>query len=73
MASEPEDLNPDQLDALKEMPEWARRYAQNRTLPVVVGLVAFLLGFGVFAGLSYLVVFAYLGGWAGSRPPRPSR
>ena len=47
---------------LRQIPMWARRYAQNRTLPVAVNLVLFLAGFAVFGGLSYLIGWAYKSG-----------
>jgi hypothetical protein len=49
-------------DQAREIPKWARRYAQNRTLPVAVFLVAFALGAGIFGGLSYLIAWAYVHG-----------
>jgi len=47
-------------DRVREIPKWARRYAQNRTLPVVVGIVIFVLGSCVFGGLSLLTAWAYV-------------
>jgi len=49
-------------DEVREIPKWARRYAQNRTLPVLVGLVISIAGFAMFAGLSLLTAWAYLFG-----------
>ena len=49
-------------DEVREIPKWARRYAQNRTLPVLVFLVICVAGWAVFAGLSLLTGFAYLFG-----------
>jgi hypothetical protein len=46
----------------REIPKWARRYAQSRTLPVVVLLAVFAIGSGVFGGLSYLTVWAHVHG-----------
>ena len=45
-------------DGIREIPKWARRYAQNRALPMLVFQAIFVLGACAFGGL------AYLGGWA---------
>ena len=45
---------PDAPDGVREMPKWVRRYAHNRTLPVLVNLTLFLLGFAVIGGSSTL-------------------
>jgi hypothetical protein len=51
---------PQDADAeLRELPKWARRYAQNRTLPVLVFLLIFAAGYVAFGGLSYLTAWAY--------------
>jgi hypothetical protein len=47
---------------LREIPKWARRYAQNRTLPVLASLLVFAAGYAVFGGLSYLTAWAYKAG-----------
>jgi hypothetical protein len=47
-------------DDLREIPKWARRYAQNRALPVVVFLVIFAVVSCVFGGLFWLTVWAYV-------------
>jgi hypothetical protein len=47
-------------DDLREIPKWARRYAQNRTLPVVAFLVIFAVGSCVFGGLTLLTAWAYV-------------
>jgi len=47
-------------DDLREIPKWARRYAQNRALPVVVFLVIFAVESCVFGGLFLLTVWAYV-------------
>jgi len=47
---------------IREIPAWARRYAQNRTLPVVVNMAIFLAGFVGISGLSYLTGWAYVSG-----------
>jgi len=49
-----------QYDQVRDIPKWARRYAQNRTLPVVVLLGIFVFGCCMFAGLSYLTAWAYM-------------
>ena len=60
-------MNPDSENAqseadadLRDIPKWARRYAQNRTLPVVAGIVMCAAASCVFAGLSLLTVWAYV-------------
>lgn len=50
---------------LREIPKWARRYAQNRTLPMLVFFGIFVVGFAAFGGLSYLTAWAYV---TGQRP-----
>jgi len=57
-----EERRAEQDQQLQEIPKWARRYAQNRTLPVLVGLAIFVGGFLVFGGLSCLVAWAYVHG-----------
>ena len=47
-------------DDLREIPKWARRYAQNRALPVVVFLVIDTVGSCVLGGLFLLTVWAYV-------------
>ncbi|UCC69028.1 MAG: hypothetical protein JSV79_03655 [Armatimonadota bacterium] len=47
-------------DGVREIPTWARRYAQNLTLPVVVSLVIFAVASCMFGGLSYLTAWAYV-------------
>ncbi|MDH4179798.1 MAG: hypothetical protein OEV33_04755 [Armatimonadota bacterium] len=47
-------------DDLREIPKWARRYAQNRTLAVVAFLVIFAVVSCAFGGLFYLTVWAYV-------------
>jgi hypothetical protein len=47
-------------DRVREIPKWARRYAQNRTLPVVAFLVIFAAGSCAFGGLSLLTAWAYV-------------
>jgi hypothetical protein len=57
-----EEHRPEQNPRLQEIPDWARRYAQNRTLPVLAGLAIFVGGFLVFGSLSYVVAWAYVRG-----------
>lgn len=45
---------------LREIPKWARRYAQNRTLPMLVLFGIFVVGSVAFGGLSYLTAWAYV-------------
>jgi hypothetical protein len=47
---------------LREIPTWAKRYAQNRTLPVLMMLLIFAAGYAAFGGLSYLTAWAYRDG-----------
>jgi hypothetical protein len=54
METETKEDAPDTLDKLREMPEWVRRYAHNRTLPVLVNLGLFLIGCAAIAGSSTL-------------------
>lgn len=42
------------VERAREIPKWTRRYAENRTLPVAVSLVIFVLGSTAMGGLSYL-------------------
>ena len=41
--------NQQNTENLKEIPKWARKYAQNRTLPNLIGLVIFIC---LFAGIA---------------------
>lgn len=43
---------------LRQLPLWTRRYARNRTLGVIVSLLAFAMGFGAIGALSWLVAQA---------------
>jgi hypothetical protein len=45
---------PDTPDRVREMPKWVSRYANNRTLPALVNLGLFLLGFAAITGSSTL-------------------
>jgi hypothetical protein len=54
--------NSERDDDVREIPKWAQRYAQNRTLPLVVSLGIFVFGSCMFGGLSYLIVWAYVHG-----------
>ena len=49
-------------DRVREIPQWARRYAQNRTLPVVAMLVIGAAAFCLFGGLGLLTGWAYVEG-----------
>lgn len=46
-------------DDLRDIPKWAGRYAQNRTLRIVVALGIVLAGAGVFLGLGYLSAWTF--------------
>lgn len=54
METEIKDDAPDAPDRVREMPKWVRRYAHNRTLPVLANLGLFLLGWAAIAGSSTL-------------------
>jgi hypothetical protein len=62
MGEKREEPQADEGDDLREIPTWARRYAENRTLPVLVSLGIFAAAFGAFAGLSWLTVWAHVTG-----------
>jgi hypothetical protein len=62
MGAGAEGRRPEQDRRLKEIPQWARRYAQNRTLPVLVNLAICAGGFLVLGGLSCLVAWAHVHG-----------
>ena len=47
-------------DRVREIPKWARRYAQNRTLPVVAMIVINTGACCVFLGLGLLTGWAYV-------------
>ena len=47
-------------DRLQQIPVWARRYAQNRTLGMVVQLGIFLVGFGVRLGFWFFTALCAL-------------
>jgi uncharacterized membrane protein (DUF485 family) len=49
-------------EKLREIPKWARKYAQNRTIPFLVSMVIFLLLFIAISVPSYLGGKAYLSG-----------
>jgi hypothetical protein len=59
MANDQEGPSEESLREAREIPKWAQRYAQNRTLTVIVLLAIFYVGFAVFGGLSYLTGWAY--------------
>jgi len=62
MGEEERDSPADREAGVREIPKWARRYAQNRTLAVVVAHLIFLTGGLAFAGLGYLTVRAVMHG-----------
>ncbi len=53
---------PEDMEKLKEIPKWTRKYAQNRTIPVLIGMVIFLCLFGGIGGSSYFGGHAYQAG-----------
>ncbi len=50
------------IEKLKEIPKWTRKYAQNRTIPVLVAMLIGMCLFGGIAGSSYFGGIAYLAG-----------
>jgi hypothetical protein len=48
--------------SVQEIPKWVRRYAQNRTAPVLIWMVCFILLSVGIGGSSYLGGMAYRGG-----------
>jgi hypothetical protein len=58
MRADTEGREPDLNQRMQELPIWTRRYAQNRTLPVLASIAIFVGGSLVFAGLGHLI------GWA---------
>jgi hypothetical protein len=50
----------DETRTTQEIPLWTRRYAANRTLPVAVSLVAYLVGCLAMVGLSYLAAYLWV-------------
>ncbi|MBN2456228.1 MAG: hypothetical protein JXB29_06815 [Sedimentisphaerales bacterium] len=53
---------PQETDKLKEISKWARRYAENRTLPFLLGMLTFLFLFLGTGGLFYVAGKAYRSG-----------
>jgi len=49
-------------EKLKEIQKWTQRYAENRTLPFLVGMLTFLFLFCGTGGLFYVAGNAYRGG-----------
>ena len=62
MRSSSQEQANEQAQGIRDIPTWARRYAQNRTLAVVVTLILFLGGFLAIHGVSYLLGRAYRAG-----------
>jgi len=58
MSRQPPGVNQD----LRELPTWARRYAQNQTVPLLVFQAIFVAGAAAFGGLGYLTGWAYVHG-----------
>ena len=53
---------PEDMEKLKEIPKWTRKYAQNRTIPVLITLAIYLCLFAGFAIPSYFSGHAYRAG-----------
>jgi len=47
---------------VQEIPKWARRYAQNQTVSLLVFQAIFVAGAAAFGGLSCLMVWSYIHG-----------
>ena len=63
MNSKQNNKSPDQdTEKLKEIQKWTRRYAENRTLPFLVGMLTFLFLFCGTGGLFYVACNAYRAG-----------
>jgi hypothetical protein len=50
---------PQNAEKLKEIAKWTRRYAENRTLPFLIGMSTFLFLFSGTGGLFYIACKAY--------------
>lgn len=57
MNAQPNQEQPD-MEELKEIPKWAKRYAESRTLPMIVFHLIFIASFGMV----FLGVYFFLGG-----------
>jgi len=53
---------PQDAEKLKEIPKWTRKYAQNRTIPVLIALAINLCLFAGIAIPSYFGAMAYRSG-----------
>jgi len=54
--------SPEDIERLREIPKWTRRYTENRTLPFLVGMATFLLFFAAIGIPSYVGGNAYRAG-----------
>lgn len=59
MPESPNTLHSGQSDDAQNVSKWARRYAQNRSLGMIVSLVLFSLVYCAIGGMSYLAGQAY--------------
>jgi hypothetical protein len=57
-----QDQTPEDMEKLKEIPKWTRKYAQNRTIPVLIALAVNLCLFAGIAIPSYFGAKAYRSG-----------
>ena len=57
-----EDQVPEDAEKLKEIQKWTQRYAENRTLPFLVGMLSFLFLFLGTGGLFHVAGNAYRAG-----------
>ncbi len=53
-----QDQVPQNVEELKEIPKWARRYAESRTAPMIIWHIVFIVCFG----LAFLSVYFFLKG-----------
>ena len=60
MRASAEDAAGERGDEVREIPKWARRYAQNRTLPVAAMIVICTVACFMFGGLGLLTAWAYV-------------
>ena len=50
-------------ERLRELPRWADRHARNRTMPALLLVGMFFIGFMIFAALGVAIASAFEAGW----------
>jgi hypothetical protein len=65
MRDEQDRPSPESLQEVRQIRKWTRRYTQNRTLPVVLAHLAFIVGGLVLGGVGCLAGLAYVRGRSG--------